>query len=401
VTVLFHAPMKPPDHPVPSGDRQLARHLMRALVLAGFPVSLASRFTSFDATGDRDRQRRLAAAGRAEAEALIRRHGACRAATRPRLWFTYHLYHKAPDHLGPAVARALAIPYVVAEASSAAKQASGPWALGHAAAAAALAVADRVLQLNPGDVAGVEPLLADPSVQVGLPPFIDTRPFAAAAAARGRCRQAVADRYRLDPGRVWLVTAAMMRPGAKLEGYRQLAQALARLDGAAALPPWTLLVAGDGPARPEVEAALAPLGDGVRRLGLVAAADLPALFAAADLCVWPAAGEAIGLVLLEAAAAGLAVVAGHTPGVAAVVADGVTGLLTDPGDGEAFAAAVARLLADPPRRRRLGEAAARRAAADHGLAAAARHLARHLAPLTGQPVADGPMAAAPIAAEGR
>ena len=36
---------------------------------------------------------------------------------RPDLWFTYHLYYKAPDWLGPRVAEALSIPYVVAEAS--------------------------------------------------------------------------------------------------------------------------------------------------------------------------------------------------------------------------------------------------------------------------------------------
>ena len=35
----------------------------------------------------------------------------------PAAWFTYHLYYKAPDWLGPDIARALAIPYLVAEAS--------------------------------------------------------------------------------------------------------------------------------------------------------------------------------------------------------------------------------------------------------------------------------------------
>ncbi len=45
---------------------------------------------------------------------------------RPDAWLTYHVYHKAPDHLGPYVTRALGIPYLVAEASLAAKQANGP-----------------------------------------------------------------------------------------------------------------------------------------------------------------------------------------------------------------------------------------------------------------------------------
>src|SRR3546814_1683340 len=54
------------------------------------------------------------------------RYQALPARQRPQLWFTYHLYYKAPDWIGPKVARALRIPYVVAEASVAYKRASGP-----------------------------------------------------------------------------------------------------------------------------------------------------------------------------------------------------------------------------------------------------------------------------------
>src|SRR5207253_11404693 len=56
----------------------------------------------------------------------------------PELWFTYHLYHKAPDWLGPQIADALRIPYVVAEASDAPKQASRGWAAGRRAAERAI-----------------------------------------------------------------------------------------------------------------------------------------------------------------------------------------------------------------------------------------------------------------------
>ena len=56
---------------------------------------------------------------------FLRRCAAAPAAA-PELWFTYHLYHKAPDWLGPRIAGALGIPYVVAEASFAPKQAGGP-----------------------------------------------------------------------------------------------------------------------------------------------------------------------------------------------------------------------------------------------------------------------------------
>ena len=92
------------------------------------------------ATGSaRSLEAAIARRGRAPHRALS---GACRRTSRPRLWFTYHVYYKAPDWIGPRVARGLGIPYVVAEGSRAAKRAQGPWALGHAGAEAALDRAD-------------------------------------------------------------------------------------------------------------------------------------------------------------------------------------------------------------------------------------------------------------------
>ena len=155
--IAFYAPLKAPDHPTPSGDRLIAGLLVRALERAGHEVALASRLRTFDGVGDRARQRRLARIGRAEARWLIDRWlGSPRA---PRCWFTYHLYHKAPDWIGPRVSARLRIPYLVAEASYAPKQARSAWRHGHRAVAAALARADRVIALNPDDVPGLERLL--------------------------------------------------------------------------------------------------------------------------------------------------------------------------------------------------------------------------------------------------
>ena len=61
--IAFYAPLKPPDHPVPSGDRNIARALMQALAAAGHGVVLASRLRSLDSRGDESRQRRLHALG--------------------------------------------------------------------------------------------------------------------------------------------------------------------------------------------------------------------------------------------------------------------------------------------------------------------------------------------------
>src|SRR3990172_8095375 len=70
--IAFYAPLKPPDHPVPSGDRRMARLLMTALRHAGHEVDLASRLRSRDGGGDPLRQARIERAGLATADRLLR-----------------------------------------------------------------------------------------------------------------------------------------------------------------------------------------------------------------------------------------------------------------------------------------------------------------------------------------
>src|ERR1700693_814920 len=148
--VAFYAPLKPPDDPIPSGDRRIARLFVEALRVAGHEPFVASRLRSYDGAGDAARQARLAAIGQRTAERLLRRWRRTPGIA-PQLWLTYHLYYKAPDWLGPAISKTLGIPYVAAEASFAPKRSDGPWASGHRAVAAALRAADAVLGLNPAD----------------------------------------------------------------------------------------------------------------------------------------------------------------------------------------------------------------------------------------------------------
>jgi glycosyltransferase involved in cell wall biosynthesis len=367
--IAFYAPLKPPDHPVASGDRTMARALIAALGHAGHAVEIASRFRSYDA-GDPSRQARLRDLGRACSDRILRRIE--RGGEHPDLWFTYHLYHKAPDWLGPAIAARLQIPYVVAEASYAPKQAGGPWGLGHRAVADAIRSADCVFQLNAADAECVLPLLQGPERLVPLPPFLETAPFR--AGERDACRVAVARRLALDPGEPWLLAVAMMRNDQKLLSYRALAEALSRLTDLA----WRLVVAGTGPAEAEVRAAFASLGDRIRWVPVLKRDSLRQLYRAADLYVWPAIKEAFGMALLEAQAAGVPVVAGRSGGVAGIVADGETGLLTPQGDAAAFAKAVRALLSDAGRRAAMGAAAMDRAARRHDIAAAAKILDRYI-----------------------
>ena len=375
--IAFYSPMKPPSHPAPSGDRRMARLLIRALELGGHQVETASRFRSYDGEGVDFRQARIAALGAKLAARLIRRYRARPRGRRPRVWFTYHLYHKSPDWLGPEVSAALGMAYVVAEASHAPKQKDGPWAAGYAGAERAIGQADLMFCLNPVDAVCTAPLLGGP--QVSLKPFIEIAPYLEAAGGRERTRAVLARRHDLDENEPWLLSVAMMRGGDKLCSYRILGQALAGLLDR----PWRLLVAGGGPAQGKVEDALATLGPRVAWLGVQEVDALPGLYAAADAYLWPAVNEAYGMAFLEAQAAGLPVVAGRAGGVADVV--GETGILTPAGDLAAFAEAVARLLDDEARRRALGARAQARVRREHGLERAARVLDRALRGLQGPP----------------
>ncbi len=360
--VAFYAPLKPADHAVPSGDRQLARMLLKALRASGHEAFVASRFRSYDGAGDAARQARLREVGGRLARRLVARYR--NAIARPEIWFTYHVYHKAPDWLGPAVSLALDIPYVIAEASYAGKQRDGAWAIGHQASVAAIAAAAATISLNPVDLAGIRRVRGNANADAYVPPFLDLAAFTRPAMEG---ISGVPERSAC----VRLITVAMMRPGAKLASYRLLAAALARI------PPVVceLVIVGDGPARSEVEAAFAQFDRGqVRFVGFQAASCVAAWLRASDVFVWPAIDEAFGMAFIEAQACGLPVVAGNGGGVGAVVCSGRTGLLVPVGDVEAFAAATGRLLTDARLRQRMAQAAPAYVRAEHDLPIAAARI---------------------------
>jgi phosphatidylinositol alpha-1,6-mannosyltransferase len=106
----------------------------------------------------------------------------------------------------------------------------------------------------------------------------------------------------------------------------------------------------------------------VRFLGRVSDADLPALYASADvfaMCCrdrWNGLeAEGFGIVFLEAAACGVPAVAGRSGGAHEAVADDETGFVVDPRDVASVREAIARLVDDDARRLRMGAAARRRA----------------------------------------
>src|SRR5215210_3965041 len=127
-------------------------------------------------------------------------------------------------------------------------------------------------------------------------------------------------------------------------------------------PSAQVLLVGDGPERKalEREAERIGVGDRVCFLGFVAHERLPALLAHADVLVLPSVYEELGTVLLEAMWAGLPIVASRTGGIPDVIEDGVNGLLVPPGEPEALARAINRVLADRGLAYRLSEGAQER-----------------------------------------
>ena len=371
--IAFYAPLKSPTHGTPSGDRRVAGLYMDALAHAGHRVQVASTFRSYDGDGDAPRQRALRDQGLGLAEQMTADWKAGPADERPELWFTYHLYYKAPDWLGPAVSQGLGIPYVVAEASHAQKRAEGPWAFGHEGSADAIRKAALVLAPTRDDMPGLEQIIEARRI-VHLPPFLDTTPYVAAIANRQALREELAEERELDPHVPWIAVVAMMRTGDKLASYRALAGALNRLNDL----PWQLVVAGDGVARLEVEALF---DNRARFLGSMRQRRIAQMLAASDLSAWPAVNEAYGMALLEAQAAGVPVVSCRTRGVPDVVLDGRTGILVPFGDEAALARAVRELLVNIERRKALGREAASYVARERSLEAAAAKLGAALSAL--------------------
>lgn len=327
----FYAPMKPPDHPVPSGDRQMARLIVKALELAGHEVEIASRVQSW--SSDPGAFETLELAGHQEAERLIREGPGYDA------FLTYHLYHKAPDFVGPAISRKRGTPYLVVEASRALKRKTGPWARHFQAVDQGLEAADQVVALHSADSEGLRAVVP-PSRMARLFPFLETSRFPA-----GKAPPAAGSAVNL-------LAVGMIRHGDKEASYLQLAEALRHVKHRN----WSLVIAGDGPARGGIEAAFAGLP--VRFAGTLSHDDLIAALHDADCLIWPAINEAFGMVFLEAQSCGVPVIGARVGGVPDIVVDGVTGLLARYNDPVSLAEKTDILLEDPDRRHEMGKDAA-------------------------------------------
>ncbi len=156
------------------------------------------------------------------------------------------------------------------------------------------------------------------------------------------------------------------------KGFGVMVEAFAKL--AAEREDLLLIVAGDGPDRPALRDLSMDARSRVIMLGTVPHHDLPPYHAAADVFCSPATGrESFGIVLVEAMAAGLPIVATDIPGYREVVHDGAEGILVPPRDPEAVAQAIGRILDDPASAEAFG-VAGRTRASDYAWESVARQV---------------------------
>jgi phosphatidylinositol alpha-1,6-mannosyltransferase len=170
------------------------------------------------------------------------------------------------------------------------------------------------------------------------------------------------ERLGLDGKLVFLTVGRLI----ERKGIDTMLQALAGIDRK--LPPWHYLVVSDGPYRAALEEQCRSLGlqDRVTFTGFVNDDEIPVYYNLCDVFAMPnrevksdtgssLSVEGFGMVFVDAAACGKPVIAGRSGGAVDALADGVNGILVEPGDVDSLRQALLRL-ADPDLRARMGAA---------------------------------------------
>lgn len=351
--IAFYMPFKPLDHPHPSGDLVIGTQIYRYLRRRGHAVHLVSRL--------RTRwiywKPWLWPAWGAEIARVSRRLQRIR----PHVWLTYHSYYKSPDVLGAICAPAAGIPYALFQGVYATKYRRRPkTAPGFYWNRHALLRAATVFTNKHRDLVNLQRLLPENRL-LYIAPGLRLDRFQAEPDA-GAAPQPPWGDETLPV----VLTAAMFRPGVKTDGIARVITSCGRIaERGVGL---RLVVCGDGAGQAYLQQlAHRHLGDRVYFAGRVPRDEMPRYYRSADLFVFPGIREGLGMVFLEAQAAGLPVVACCGWGASEIVRHEETGLLGPPGDWGVFEAHTARLLAERPLRIRMGAAARRHAARHHDL----------------------------------
>lgn len=337
--IAFYCPFKPVDHPNPSGDREIARGIRDFFLEQGAQVLPLSDFRSrLFFRSPLGWARWLRALWKAYL--LARRE-------RPDIFFTYHLYYKAPDPIGYLLALWFRRPYYVFEGMYARKARRWGFWVGYLFSRGALSHARLIFSDKTEDASYLKEWFP-PQKIIYLPPSVDLSIF-------GRANRS-ATRARLGLRLPTIVSVAMLRPDRKTEGVNFLLDCLSDLRLSGCDFQW--VHAGDGQCLQEVRTrALALLGDRATFLGRCSSREVADLLGAGEFFAFPGLDEGFGLVYVEAQAAGLPVVAFDNGGIPDAVARGETALLTPVLDRAAYTAALRLLLENAAVREQMGRRA--------------------------------------------
>jgi glycosyltransferase involved in cell wall biosynthesis len=355
--ILLHTPFKPLDHPGLSGDVTIALDLRDELLRRGHEV-WSCPFVPAQWIYWRPKLWPRLLRARRRALALARD-------VRAQLVLTYHTYYKAPDLMGPYLRRR-GLAYCIFSGAYARKRARH-WSTlpGYILNKQALLAADHIFCNKTSDFQALESLVPTHKrsfVPQGLP--LDL--FRFDPQARSRLRRAWRREVGTPERSAIILTAAMLRPGVKVEGVAWVIHCCAELRRQG--HDIVLVVAGDGQGREELQALAGRLLPGhALFLGQVERTRFADVFSAGDIFAFPGINEGLGMVYLEAQACGLPVVATTHAGARDVVQDGHSGCLVPPFDLNRFVAACARLLNHPEERRAMGGKAARFVGHSHNI----------------------------------
>lgn len=368
--IAFYAPIKPPDHPIPSGDRLIAQNLVKAFKILGANIELASGYIAYSKRYDEAILIERKSGALEEADKLIKTYLSKPIAYRPQLWITYHPYCKAPDWIGPIVCNALKIPYITIEAAKTGQGGEEDnWRLWREEAQSGIIKADRHLVFKPTDREYLSELLNSTQKLRSLTPFIDAENMQLAEPT-----PLPAHWHKQTPV---LITTGMMRKGKKEQNFQILSQALKDLP-----EDFNLIIVGGGPEEEAIRFAFSHIdGTRVYWTGSIEHSEVLRWMRTSDIFIWPGWKEPIGMVYLEAQLQELPIIAYKSMGVPLVVKDNKTGLLAPEAEIDSFRSNIRRLLKDKSMRQTMGINGRQKVLSQHGIIAASKSLNTHLSDL--------------------
>lgn len=341
--IAFYAPLKPITHSNPSGDREIGRSIHRYFIEKEASVFILSDFrTRWFFRSPVRWLRYFMSLAKAFRRVQIEK---------PDIYFTYHLYYKAPDPIASVLAWWFSKPYFVFEGMYARKAALKPgrW-MGFLFTRFALTYATKIFSDKTEDFEYLQKWFP-PEKVVFLPPSIDLTLFRPSLEKRKLGRQMLGIAFE----EIVICTVAMLRPDRKTEGVEFLLECLSELKEEGYLFRWVHI--GSGQKESYIrERAFELLGHRAQLLGRMESSRIAEVLVASDIFAFPGIDEGFGLVYVEAQASGLPVVAFLNGGVPDAVDDSNSGFLTKFMDKEDYKLALKKLMRDPLLRQKMGTA---------------------------------------------